>query len=244
MSENIIKGPISNTHYKKAFDEDGIEYKSYDFTLDGKKFNCKVPRLEHLSDGEIMIVEYKKTDNAYEMVSGLHIDRNYKWGNASALKAHKNEADGLNIVEGKIIEKQVMRKVRSSSDNNTTTKSNFNIVLENTNFTVPGYIGEKLKRDDLVTAVVSENYASIIYNRTTHKCYGVKYPYYIAFILAAIVLPLVIFYLQSISNHTFVRPTAFIVVFDVFFAFAALINFISYRQSNIIKRFLNKHLNK
>lgn len=244
MSENIIKGSISNVDYKNAFDDDGIEYRNYNFTLDGKKFNCKVPRLEHLTAGEIMIVEYKKTDKGYEMVSGLHTARNYKWGNVSTLKAHKNEADDLKFVEGKIIEKQLMRKVMSSSDNNTQIKSNYNLVLENTNFYVPGYIGEKLKRDDHVSAVLFENFASLVYNKTTNKWYGIKYPYFILFIAMAVGLTATIYYLQSIGNTLFVKPKITAIVLDIFFLLAALINFFSYRASNAAKRFLNKQLNK
>lgn len=244
MDTTIIKGPISDADYKKAFDDDGIEFRNYNFTLDGKKFNCRVPRLEHLTDGDIMIVEYKKNGNTYEMVSGLHTARNYKWGKVSKLKAYKHEADDLNIVEGKIIEKQMMRKVQSSTGNDLETKSNYNIVIENANFYVPGYIGEKLKRDDLVSAVVSENFAVIVYNKTSNKWYGVKFPYFIFFIAMAVALPIIYYYFQSIGSTLFARAKPGIIIFDILLLFFALPNLSSYRISTAAKRLLSKHLNK
>ncbi len=243
MSENIIKGPISDVSYKTAYDDDGIEHRSYNFTLDGKKFTCRLPKLEHLSEGEVMIIEYKKKDNAYEMVSGLHTLRNYKWGNTSALKSYKNEADIYTFVEGKIIEKRKLDMV-STPVGKERQPANFTIVLERVNFTVPNHVGIKLKKNEEIGAVLTEDFASIVYNKTNKKYHGVKYPYFIVFILAAIALPLTIFYLQSIGNNMFVKPKATIIVLDSFFLFFALINFVGYRSSNAAKRFLDKHLSK
>lgn len=238
MANKIVKGPVSKVESEDLYDDDGIKYKKYKFKVEGKHVTLKVHKSEYITDGDLIIVELN--DN-YDAVAGLLPLRNYKWGKTSALKAYKSENDIFKFAEGKIIEKRKLDMVSTPSDRYRK-PANFTIVFEDINFTVPNHIGKRLKAGDVINVALVDDFASVIYDKNKNKWYGVQYPYYIIFILAAIALPLTIFYLRSIGNNLFVRPKATIIVLDSFFIFFGLINFSSCRHSSIAKRFLQEKM--
>jgi len=238
MANKIVKGPVSNVSNEEFYDDNGIKHKKYKFKVEGKHVTLTAHRSEYISDGDIIIVEL---NNNYDVVAGLLPLRNYKWGKTSKLKAHKNENDNFKFAEGKIIEKRKLDMI-STPVGKDRQPANFTIVFEDLSFTVPNHIGTKLKAGDVINVALVDGFASVIYDKNKNKWYGVQYPYYIIFILAAIALPLTIFYLQSIGNNMFVRPKATIIVLDSFFIFFGLINFFSCRHSNIAKRFLQEKM--
>ena len=233
MADETIKAAITDVSYEDHYNDDGIKTRKYTFKIDGKKLTCHIHRLEHLSEGDTMIVKVRKENNAYVMVAGLHTARGYKWGKISELKTLKGEADNFSFMRGKIIEK---RKSNPGAVN--LSRTNFTIVLENGNFYVSGYIGVKLKRDDEVSAVIEDQFAIIVYNETTGKKYGVKGPYYLVFIFLFICFNILMYYLISTGNKVVVNPKGVTLVFDFFFAFFGIPQYIVYRRSNAARRFI------
>jgi hypothetical protein len=241
MEPLIVKGIVNSIQYVTKYDDDGIEYKQYTFLLNGQKYNAKTPPDIYFGE-EYTLVLAIDPKSPMLVLSGYSLKDGSHWGkNIGLLKKHFSEKDTYEYVEGVIIEK---RKFSSQtfdlSRDNYQRNTSYDILLEDKKFNTSAYLGEPLKPGMLIAAVLSNDDAYLIQDKSTGKIKGLAKPYYILFIFSMIVFTGTMMYYHAKDPKRFPNYFVGLIVINIFLFLAALLNFFTYRATELMKDFLKE----
>lgn len=177
MPTLVVKGKIQGYSKSESYDNDGIKIISYRLTVNGKGYTVNLPGKTDIyfqDQWEVILL----VNNNNEAVAGLCPKQNLEWGKTEALKKEVKASDGFELVQGIVLEKRrdsfTVNKGTSSSAylSNSKTLVNYTIVLKEKNFRVMDLIGKEIKPQTEIAALLKNDIAYIIKDKTNNKIYG------------------------------------------------------------------------
>lgn len=178
MSNTVIKGRIQDYERSEKYDDDGFKYIGYWIKVNGEKYTLSLPGKTDIYFGSGLEVVLLVNENNVG-IAGLCPKKGYRWGNTSPLKNEVNETDRFELAEGMVQEK---RRESFNINKGTTSNSVYNynlrtvitytIVLPGKNFRVVEELGKKIKPNTDIVALLENDVAYIIKDKTNNKIYG------------------------------------------------------------------------
>ncbi len=212
-----IRGEISDYERIEKYDDDGIKFYFYWIIINNIKYFITLPYNKniYLTNKTFVVIEVDKNNNA---VAGIVPLQDLHWGNTKNLKNEILDSDKFSLVSGNVIEK---RKENFSISKGTTGNSSaistnknvttYTIVLKDKTFRVHEDYGKHIKPNTEIVALLSNDTAFVIEDKTNNKLYGKPRKDY----LIAIFLLLAI--LTNVSKSSICQGLSAIFIYLIFF---------------------------
>lgn len=178
MTDKIIKGNIDACERVEKYDDEGDKIIHYRLTVNKGNYTFTLPEKSavYFLDNVDVVLQVNENNVA---VAGICPRMGFNWGDTSAIKGEIKETDRFELVRGKVLEKRkekfnVSRGTFSSPSyysqfRNVTT---YTIVLPGKTFRVHETIGKHVKPDTEIAALLENDVAYIIKDKTNDKIYG------------------------------------------------------------------------
>jgi hypothetical protein len=230
---NIIKGKVQDYNRTDKYDEDGYKYIAYWIRVNGQKYTLETPEKKSFYFGNQMDV-ILETDENNVAIAGVCPKNGYSWGKTKFIESQIKSIDRFELAKGKVIEKRredfnlstgTFSTAFNSTFKNVTT---FTIVLPEKTFRVADIIGEKIKPNTEIVALLENDVAYIIKDLTNNKTYGKPRQDYLIAIFLLLAFNIAVFYYKTI----FINFNTLLLVGNIFFGIAFLISFSSFLSKN------------
>lgn len=239
MSTTIIKGKIELHERTDKFDDDGIKFIQHELTINRVKYKFNLPPKYnfYFENQTEVVLEVDENKNA---IAGICPKQNYSWGKTKALKGEVKESDRFELAKGMVIEKrkEVFNQSRGTTGVDSYTSSNKNtvtytIVLPEKTFRVNEQVGKRVKPNTEIVALLEENVAYIIKDKTNQKIYGKPRKDYLIglFLLIAFNVAMQYFVFAG-KKEIFTSFNLVLIIGNIFFGIAFLISFLSFLSSS------------
>jgi hypothetical protein len=179
MSYQIVKGKIQNYERSEKYDDDGNKIIHYWIIVNSQRYTVDLPgKSDIYFDNGLEVV--LSVNNNQSAVGGICPKKGYKWGNTGELKGQVKSTDRFEFIEGVVQEK---RKETFNVNKGTTGLSSsaisanskvvtYTIVLPQKNFRVVDIIGKHIKPNTTIVAMLEQDVAYVVMDKTNHKIYG------------------------------------------------------------------------
>lgn len=234
MTNNIINGEIQDHNRTEKYDEDGYKIIAYWIKVNGEKYTLEFPdKKSFYFENKMHVI--LQTDENNGIIACICPSHGYSWGNTRYINSQIKSTDRFELAKGKVIEKRretfnVNTGTFSSPVSYTNSKkvTTFTIVLPEKNFRVADTIGEKIKPETEIVALLENNVAYIIKDVTNNKIYGKPRKDY----LIAIVLLLAFNIFMITVKEKVVNYNVAVLIGNIFFGIAFLISFTSFLSAS------------
>lgn len=239
MSNTIIKGKIQDYERSERYDDDGYKFIAYWIKINGEKYTLSLPgKTDIYFDNQLDVVLLVNEQNV--AVAGLCPKKGYSWGNTGALKNEVKETDRFELAEGIVQEKRresfnINKGTTSTSAYyyNLRTVITYTIVLPGKNFRVVEDLGKKIKPNTDIVALLENDVAYIIKDKTNNKIYGkprkdfiIGLVLWIAFIIAMLVVA------ANGQKSVFTSYNMVMVIGNLVFGIAFLVSFSAFLSAS------------
>jgi len=247
MSNTVIKGKIEHHERTEKYDDDGIKFIQHELTINRIKYKFNLPaKYNFYFENQIEVV--LEVDGNNNVIAGLCPKQNYSWGKTKALKREVKESDRFELVKGLVIEKrkEVFNQSRGTTGVDSYTSSNKNsvtytIVLPEKTFRVNENVGKRVKPNTEIVALLEENVAYIIKDKTNQKIYGKPRKDYLIGLLLLIGFNVAMqYFVFAGKKEIFTSFNTVVIIGNVFFGIAFLISFLSFLSSSKTLKIFNQ----
>ncbi|MCA0430509.1 MAG: hypothetical protein LCH32_08400 [Bacteroidetes bacterium] len=249
-----IRGEISDYERIEKYDDDGIKFYFYWIIINNIKYFITLPYNKniYLTNKTFVVIEVDKNNNA---VAGIVPLQDLHWGNTKNLKNEILDSDKFSLVSGNVIEK---RKENFSISKGTTGNSSaistnknvttYTIVLKDKTFRVHEDYGKHIKPNTEIVALLSNDTAFVIEDKTNNKLYGKPRKDYLIAIFLLLAFNAIMFYLIFTNKTTVMKNfNVALIIGEIFFGIAFLISFSSFLSTkktlNVFKQMSNSNIN-
>jgi hypothetical protein len=251
MANTIIKGKIEDYNRSEGYDDEGIKIINYWIKVNGKKYTLTLPGKNNFYfESQLEVILDVNEDNV--AVAGICPKKDYKWGKTRALKSEVKETDSFELAEGLVKEKRKetfnqSRGVTFNSSSTSTYKTivTYTIVLPDKNFRVVEEIGKHIKPNTEIVAILENNVAYIIKDKTNNKIYGKPGKGYIISIFLWLAFLIAMFYVSATNQKDiFVSYNQVMIIGNLVFGIIFLISFTGFLSASKTYRIFNQMLNQ
>lgn len=234
----IIKGEISDYERIEKYNDDGVKYYFYWIKINKIKYFITLPNNKNiwLSNQTHVVIEVDENNNA---IAGIVPLQDLNWGNIKNLKKELIDADKFTLVSGNVIEK---RKENFSISKGTTGNSSvistnknvttYTIVLKDKTFRVHEVYGKHIKPNTEIVALLSNDIAFVIEDKTNNKLYGKPRKDYLIAIFLLLTFNIVMFYLMFTNKTSVIKNfNVALIIGELFFGIAFLISYSGFLSS-------------
>lgn len=178
MSTTIIKGKIEDDVRSEIYDAEGNKIIAYRIKVNGNNYTCSFPeRSAFYFENQMEVLLQVNEDKV--AVAGICPKAGYKWGHTAALKKEATDTDRFELAEGVVLEKRKeVFTVNRGTARPTDYSSNFRyvttytIVLPEKRFRVADIIGKKVKPGTEICALLEQDVAYLVNDKTNNRTYG------------------------------------------------------------------------
>lgn len=190
MANRIIKGKIEVSEKIEKYDEDGNKINSYRLTVNREQFTFTLtddPGVYFDEQQELVLL----VNGNNVAVAGIYPGEDYSWGDTSAIEQEVKDSDRYELATGTVLEK---RKEKFNESRGTFASpsyysqfksvTTYTIVLPGKTFRVHETIGKQIKPGTEIVALLQNDVAYVVKDRTNDKIFGKpRADYLIAFFL-------------------------------------------------------------
>ncbi len=251
MSTTIIKGKIQGNKRSEKYDDDGNKFIHYLIYIDGKKYTFNLPGNSDIYlDDQLEVVLHVNEHNV--AIAGICAKKDYRWGKTGPLKNEVKETDRFELVEGLVQEKRketfnLSQGTTGVDDFTSSSKSviTYTIVLPEKDFRVVDIIGKHIKPNTEIAALLENNVAYIIKDKTNNKVYGKpRKDFIIALFLWIAFNGYMIASNLMGKSDIFTSFTTVVVMGNLVFGIAFLFSFTAFLSASKTLKIFNQMLNK
>jgi hypothetical protein len=178
MANKIIKGKIEASERIEKYDDDGNKIYSYRLTVNREQFTFTLtddPGVYFDEQQDLVLLVNEKN----VAVAGIYPRTDYSWGDTSAISQEVKDSDRFELATGTVLEKRKEKFNLSrgtfaspsyySQFKNVTT---YTIVLPDKTFRVHETIGKQVKPGTEIAALLHNDVAYIVKDKTNDKIFG------------------------------------------------------------------------
>lgn len=247
MPNTIIKGKIQNHHRSEKYNDDGIKYIHYFITIEGKKYTVNLPGSTDIYFEEQLDTVLEVDENNIA-IAGLCSKKGYAWGKTKSLKNEVKETDRFELAKGIVQEKrkETFNQSRGTTGTDSYTSNSktivtYTIVLPEKTFRVVDVIGKHIKPNTEIVALLEQNVAYIIKDKTNNKVYGKpRKDFIIALFLWLAFNAAMIYALLNGKKAIFTSYNMVLVMGNLVFGIASLISVSSFISSTKTLKLFNQ----
>lgn len=240
MSNKIIKGKIEDYGRFETYDEEGIKLINYWIKVNNEKYTLTLANGSDVYfENSYEVILYVNEKNS--AIAGLYPKKGFKWGKTKAIDGVVQPTDMFEIAEGLVLEKRkenfnVSGAYTEYNNANVRSVVTYTIILPEKRFRVHETIGKHIKPNTDIVALLENDVAYIIKDKTNNKVYGKPRKDYIIGLILWIAFNVV----MIIKKDIFVSYTTLVVIGNLFFGIAFLISFSGFLSASKTMKLFNQ----
>ncbi len=240
MSNKTIKGKIEDFERFETYNEEGIKVINYWIKVNNEKYTLTFAKgLDVYFENNYEVILY--VDDKNIAIAVIYPKKGFKWGQTKAIDSLVQPTDGFEIAEGVVVEKRKEHYNVSGAYteyNNANMRSivTYTIILPEKRFRVHETIGKYIKPNTDIVAMIENDVAYIIKDKTNNKIYGKPRQDYII----AVILWIAFNIIMIVKKDIFVSYTTLVVIGNLFFGIAFLFSFTGFLSATKTMKLFNQ----